>query len=170
MQVNSLADTLLGSLFIHTHSHTHTLLFVYWQWCPNAFYLFFLYINPHPLPFSLLFPSSLLQTFYNLLNILLSWDAAIQLKRYYLNKKQKNKKWIASHILYYVKPTVYEVTLDNDGVAHHVAEGQGTHFIHVSENNETILEEKVNIKNRPTYNCSILLFLSNRLTLIMIKL
>ncbi|ORZ15892.1 hypothetical protein BCR42DRAFT_44430 [Absidia repens] len=40
------------------------------------------------------------------------------------------------------KPTVYEVTLDNDGVARHVSEGQGTHYIHVSESNETILEEK----------------------------
>ncbi|CAO3590778.1 unnamed protein product [Absidia cylindrospora] len=42
------------------------------------------------------------------------------------------------------KPVVYEVTLDSDGVAHHVAEGQGTHYIYVSENNETILEEKNN--------------------------
>ncbi|KAI8344587.1 hypothetical protein BC941DRAFT_464800 [Chlamydoabsidia padenii] len=40
------------------------------------------------------------------------------------------------------KPTVYEVTLDSDGVARHVSEGQGTHYIHVSDSNETILEEK----------------------------
>ncbi|KAI8329302.1 hypothetical protein BC941DRAFT_476384 [Chlamydoabsidia padenii] len=40
------------------------------------------------------------------------------------------------------KPTVYEVTLDNDGVAHRVPDGQGTHYIHVSESNETVLEVK----------------------------
>ncbi|KAI8079840.1 uncharacterized protein BX664DRAFT_341584 [Halteromyces radiatus] len=43
------------------------------------------------------------------------------------------------------KPTVYEVTLDHDGIARHVSEGQGTHYIHVSESNETILEEKPNL-------------------------
>ncbi|KAI9302806.1 hypothetical protein BJ944DRAFT_184461, partial [Cunninghamella echinulata] len=41
--------------------------------------------------------------------------------------------------------TVYEVTLDNNGVARQVGEGQGTHFIHISEHNETILEEKPGI-------------------------
>ncbi|KAI8061107.1 hypothetical protein BC940DRAFT_310579 [Gongronella butleri] len=40
------------------------------------------------------------------------------------------------------KPTVYEVTIDNQGIARHVPEGQGTHLIRVSEANETILEEK----------------------------
>lgn len=39
--------------------------------------------------------------------------------------------------------TVYEVTLDADGVAQRVPKGQGTHFIHISSNNETHLEEKV---------------------------
>lgn len=38
---------------------------------------------------------------------------------------------------------VYEVTLDANGVAHRVPNGQGTHFIHVSEESETHLEEKV---------------------------
>jgi hypothetical protein len=38
---------------------------------------------------------------------------------------------------------VYEVTLDADGVAQRVPKGQGTHFIHISPNNETHLEEKV---------------------------
>ncbi|KAI8647920.1 hypothetical protein BD408DRAFT_407989 [Parasitella parasitica] len=40
------------------------------------------------------------------------------------------------------KETVYEVTLDADGVAQRVPKGQGTHFIHISSNNETHLEEK----------------------------
>ncbi|KAI8990321.1 hypothetical protein BDB01DRAFT_718247 [Pilobolus umbonatus] len=44
---------------------------------------------------------------------------------------------------YFQKETVYEVTLDADGVAQRVPKGQGTHFIHVSNNNETHLEEKV---------------------------
>lgn len=35
------------------------------------------------------------------------------------------------------------MTLDNDGVAHRVPEGQGTHYIHVSDSNETVLEVKV---------------------------
>ncbi|KAI9483339.1 MAG: hypothetical protein EXX96DRAFT_557820 [Benjaminiella poitrasii] len=43
---------------------------------------------------------------------------------------------------FFEKETVYEVTLDADGVAHRVPKGQGTHFIHVSPNNETHLEEK----------------------------
>lgn len=42
--------------------------------------------------------------------------------------------------------TVYEVTLDADGVAQRVPKGQGTHFIHISSNNETHLEEKVKNK------------------------
>ncbi|KAI7903945.1 uncharacterized protein BX663DRAFT_551010 [Cokeromyces recurvatus] len=43
---------------------------------------------------------------------------------------------------FFEKETVYEVTLDSDGVAHRVPKGQGTHFIHVSPSNETHLEEK----------------------------
>lgn len=35
------------------------------------------------------------------------------------------------------------MTLDNNGVAHRVPEGQGTHYIHVSDSNETVLEVKV---------------------------
>ncbi|KAI8883246.1 hypothetical protein K501DRAFT_184893 [Backusella circina FSU 941] len=41
------------------------------------------------------------------------------------------------------KETVYEVTLDADGVAHRVPKGEGTHYIHVSKNSETHMEEKV---------------------------
>ncbi|KAI8059075.1 uncharacterized protein B0P05DRAFT_478335 [Gilbertella persicaria] len=44
---------------------------------------------------------------------------------------------------HFEKETVYEVTLDAHGVAQRVPKGQGTHFIHVSANNETHLEEKV---------------------------
>ncbi|CDH61410.1 predicted protein [Lichtheimia corymbifera JMRC:FSU:9682] len=54
------------------------------------------------------------------------------------------------------KSTVYEVTLDANGVAHRVPNGQGTHFIHVSEDSETHMEEKPVIdvdlsKPSPTY-------------------
>ncbi|ORX61419.1 hypothetical protein DM01DRAFT_1122246 [Hesseltinella vesiculosa] len=48
------------------------------------------------------------------------------------------------------KPTVYEVTIDDQGIARHVPEGQGTHFIRVSDNNETILEEKPSITENLT--------------------
>ncbi|KAI9257263.1 hypothetical protein BDA99DRAFT_515947 [Phascolomyces articulosus] len=40
------------------------------------------------------------------------------------------------------KTTVYEVTLDANGVARRVPAGTGTHFIHVNEEYETHLEEK----------------------------
>ncbi|KAI8147483.1 hypothetical protein BJV82DRAFT_595635 [Fennellomyces sp. T-0311] len=40
------------------------------------------------------------------------------------------------------KTTVYEVTLDANGVARRVPAGTGTHFIHVSSDYETHLEEK----------------------------
>ncbi|KAI7880313.1 hypothetical protein K492DRAFT_207614 [Lichtheimia hyalospora FSU 10163] len=54
------------------------------------------------------------------------------------------------------KSTVYEVTLDANGVAHRVPNGQGTHFIHVSKESETHMEEKPVIdvdlsKPSPTY-------------------
>ncbi|CAO3646562.1 unnamed protein product [Cunninghamella blakesleeana] len=41
--------------------------------------------------------------------------------------------------------SIVEVTLDSNGVARQVPEGQGTHFIHISEHDETILEEKPGI-------------------------
>ncbi|CAO3650099.1 unnamed protein product [Mucor hiemalis] len=48
-----------------------------------------------------------------------------------------------SHYSFFEKETVHEVTLDANGVAQRVPKGQGTHFIHISPNNETHLEEKV---------------------------
>ncbi|ORZ01594.1 hypothetical protein BCR43DRAFT_414332, partial [Syncephalastrum racemosum] len=38
--------------------------------------------------------------------------------------------------------TVYEVVLDQNGVARRVPQGQGTHLIHVTEDKETHLEQK----------------------------
>ncbi|KAG2190925.1 hypothetical protein INT46_008967 [Mucor plumbeus] len=49
---------------------------------------------------------------------------------------------------FFEKETVYEVTLDADGVAQRVPKGQGTHFIHISSNNETHLEEKTEQTSR----------------------
>ncbi|EIE86139.1 hypothetical protein RO3G_10850 [Rhizopus delemar RA 99-880] len=43
---------------------------------------------------------------------------------------------------FFEKETVYEVVLDANGVAQRVPKGQGTHFIHVSQDEETILKEK----------------------------
>ncbi|KAI7864434.1 hypothetical protein BDF14DRAFT_1884319 [Spinellus fusiger] len=40
------------------------------------------------------------------------------------------------------KPTIYEVTLDDNGVAHRVRSGQGTHLIYVSKDKETHMEKK----------------------------
>ncbi|KAI7860685.1 hypothetical protein BDC45DRAFT_529317 [Circinella umbellata] len=40
------------------------------------------------------------------------------------------------------KTTVYEVTLDANGVARRCPTGKGTHFIHVNQDYETHLEEK----------------------------
>ncbi|KAI7894752.1 uncharacterized protein EV154DRAFT_497864 [Mucor mucedo] len=55
---------------------------------------------------------------------------------------------------YFEKGTVHEVTLDADGVAQRVPKGQGTHFIHISPNNETHLEEKSDQPSlpAPTHN------------------
>ncbi|KAK4520580.1 uncharacterized protein ATC70_006457 [Mucor velutinosus] len=51
---------------------------------------------------------------------------------------------------FFEKETVYEVTLDADGVAQRVPKGQGTHFIHISsKNGETHLEEKTEQPSRP---------------------
>lgn len=47
-----------------------------------------------------------------------------------------------SHYSFFEKETVHEVVLDANGVAQRVPKGQGTHFIHISPNNETHLEEK----------------------------
>ena len=46
---------------------------------------------------------------------------------------------------YYNQTTVYEVTLDANGVARRCPTGKGTHFIHVNQDYETHLEEKVYI-------------------------
>ncbi|KAI9254385.1 hypothetical protein EDC94DRAFT_618671 [Helicostylum pulchrum] len=55
---------------------------------------------------------------------------------------------------YFEKETVHEVTLDANGVAQRVPKGQGTHFIHISPNNETHLEEKSDQPScpAPTHN------------------
>ncbi|KAI9025052.1 hypothetical protein CLU79DRAFT_746008 [Phycomyces nitens] len=43
------------------------------------------------------------------------------------------------------KPTVYEVVLDENGVAQRVRTGQGTHLIHVSKDKETHMEKKITL-------------------------
>ncbi|KAI9314720.1 hypothetical protein BX666DRAFT_1962677 [Dichotomocladium elegans] len=48
------------------------------------------------------------------------------------------------------KSTVYEVTIDANGVARRVPNGKGTHFIHVSDDCETHLEEKVSTSLSPS--------------------
>ncbi|KAF7732381.1 DNA excision repair protein ERCC-8 [Apophysomyces ossiformis] len=55
--------------------------------------------------------------------------------------------------------TVYEVTVDADGIARRVPKGQGTHLIYVTDD-ETHMEEKANLetylsKPEPTYQASV---------------
>ncbi|KAI9492455.1 hypothetical protein BDB00DRAFT_873367 [Zychaea mexicana] len=50
------------------------------------------------------------------------------------------------------KTTVYEVTLDANGVARRVPVGTGTHFIHITSDYETHLEEKQYTVQPPTPN------------------
>ncbi|CEI92433.1 hypothetical protein RMCBS344292_06691 [Rhizopus microsporus] len=58
-----------------------------------------------------------------------------------------------SHCSFSEKETVYEVTLDANGVAQRVPKGQGTHFIHISPHKETLLKEKSDITApSPTYH------------------
>lgn len=78
-------------------------------------------------------------------NTITRWDAAsLNKTRYKINENEiKCRQRIK--IINHDQSTVYEVTLDANGVAHRVPNGQGTHFIHVSEDSETHMEEKVSI-------------------------
>ncbi|KAI8877771.1 hypothetical protein K501DRAFT_259814 [Backusella circina FSU 941] len=50
---------------------------------------------------------------------------------------------------FFEKDAVYEVVLDPNGVAKRVSKGSGTHYVYISQDNETHLEEKSEMISSP---------------------